>query len=252
MLAVFASSAAIIWFAYGESGDLSAVSEPILVKAPSTPLKMAPDDPGGSTIAELGGIGDLLSDEPAVREERLLPPPEQPVTPGEAAGGGSTVGPTADGSPGGGSGTAALPDAQERGKARAALEALVSEIRSDAPRSPAPAPTERVATRIGSATQAPLQTDVTGDRTVEVPATSSSDVTETAALEPTRPANGGTVANSVSVGRFRVQLAAVRSEDDAKRAWALFQEQLGGLIGGLTPLCVELKKLNASCFVVSR
>ena len=58
MLAVFASSAAIIWFAYGESGELSAVDEPILVRASSTPLKVAPDDPGGSTVAELGGIGD--------------------------------------------------------------------------------------------------------------------------------------------------------------------------------------------------
>ena len=81
-------------------------------------------------------------------------------------------------------------------------------------------------------------------------------------------------------GRYRVQLAAVREEEDAQKAWALFQEQLGPYISGLQPfferadtsngifyrvqvgpfgetaeadrLCVELKKQNASCFVVTR
>ena len=289
MLAVFASSAAIIWFAYGESGELSAVNEPVLVKAPSTPLKVAPDDPGGSTIAELGGIGDLLSDEPAVREERLLPRPEQPLTPGDAAGVGSTLPSPGPAPASDDAGAGLAPDAQERGRARAALEALVSEIRSGTPSSstsgvgtpsaelsssPEPTSNERVATRAGSGGETPLQP-------ADSSALSSSDTTETAALDPARPVvDGDTFASSVSVGRFRVQLAAVRSEDDAKRAWALFQDELGGLVGGLTPfferaetangifyrvqvgsfdesdeadaLCVELKKLNASCFVVSR
>jgi cell division septation protein DedD len=72
----------------------------------------------------------------------------------------------------------------------------------------------------------------------------------------------------------------VREEDDARRAWSQFQQKLGAAIAGLEPfieraetkngtfyrvqigpfaeggnaesLCVELKKQDASCFVVSR
>ena len=81
-------------------------------------------------------------------------------------------------------------------------------------------------------------------------------------------------------GRYRVQLAAVRAEEDARRAWSILQEQLDPYIGKLQPfferaetsngifyrlqvgpfaesdeadrLCIELKKQDASCFVVSR
>ena len=79
---------------------------------------------------------------------------------------------------------------------------------------------------------------------------------------------------------YRIQLAAVRDESDARRAWGLFQESLGGVVGGLDPiieradtangtfyrvqvgpfaslaaaesLCEQLKQRNASCFVIRR
>jgi cell division septation protein DedD len=104
--------------------------------------------------------------------------------------------------------------------------------------------------------------------------TSSQPVAETdlAALTPTFETTSG--------GRFRIQLAAVREEGDAERAWELFRDQLDPFISGLQPfferaetsngvfyrvqvgpfaesdeadrLCAELKKQNASCFVVAR
>jgi SPOR domain len=79
---------------------------------------------------------------------------------------------------------------------------------------------------------------------------------------------------------YRIQLAAVRDESDARRAWGLFQESLGDVVGGLDPiieradtangtfyrvqvgpfasltaaesLCEQLKQRNASCFVIRR
>lgn len=261
-LIAFAGSAGVVWFAHIEAGEMTLDRRPPLVKASSTPLKRSPADPGGRAVADLGGVGDLLRDQPAETEERLLPSPEQPVTPTDDGGN---------------------PDA------RAALEALVSEIQSDRsegglggpnPDAPVNFPSP---SRPGSTVEAPepVTPEPVTPRSVsslETPATSQPAEqdhqveTEIAAISPTFEATAD--------GRFRVQLAAVREEADAERAWELFQSQLGPFISGLQPfferaetsngifyrvqvgpfgatedadrLCAELKKQDASCFVVSR
>ena len=81
-------------------------------------------------------------------------------------------------------------------------------------------------------------------------------------------------------GDFRIQLAAVRSEADAQRAWQLFMGDLGFMLADVEPiferadtahgvfyrvqigpfasqeaaesLCEQLKRRNASCFVIRR
>jgi cell division septation protein DedD len=93
----------------------------------------------------------------------------------------------------------------------------------------------------------------------------------------TRPERSQTAALG---GPFRIQLAAVRDEADARRAWDLFQVDLGPVLAGLEPyieradtangvfyrvqigsfaslqeaeaLCDQLKQRNASCFVIRR
>jgi cell division septation protein DedD len=93
----------------------------------------------------------------------------------------------------------------------------------------------------------------------------------------TRPERSQTAALG---GPFRIQLAAVRDEADARRAWDLFQVDLGPVLSGLEPyieradtangvfyrvqigsfaslqeaeaLCDQLKQRNASCFVIRR
>ena len=80
-LFAFAASAAIVWLAHVDAGDMTVDRRPPLVKASTAPLKRSPDDPGGSAVADLGGVRDLLRDQPAESEERLLPRTEQPVTP---------------------------------------------------------------------------------------------------------------------------------------------------------------------------
>ena len=98
--------------------------------------------------------------------------------------------------------------------------------------------------------------------------------TETAALSPTQAPPIATD------GDFRIQLAAVRGQADARRAWELFARDLGPALRGVEPiferadtvngvfyrvqigpfarqeaaesLCEQLKQHNASCFVIRR
>jgi cell division septation protein DedD len=268
-LAAFAASGAVIWLAYGDAREMAPNGQPPLIQADATPLKRSPDDPGGRAVAELGGVGELLIDQPDQAEERLLPRPEQPVAPPAEAG--------------------------ERTKARAALEALVSEIRSDriadgdvgvggpnsedpvnfpSPARPSFEPSPAESSVAGSNQPSEERRAVTAAtaRPAETSAPEPQPNVEIAVASPTFKATPG--------GRYRVQLAAVREEADAKRAWAVFQEHLGPFISGLQPfferadtsngvfyrvqvgpfgetseadqLCVELKKQDASCFVVTR
>ncbi|MGI9501136.1 MAG: SPOR domain-containing protein, partial [Geminicoccaceae bacterium] len=264
---VFAASAGIIWLAHIEAGEMTVDRRPPLVKASTAPLKRSPDDPGGRAIADLGGVGDLLRDQPVETEERLLPRTEQPVTPDER---GDTPG-------------AAL-NPEARLEARAALEALVSEIRSDRPadgQSGVGGPEFDASSTPTSPARPPASPARPVDSTSSNPAEAAEAVTDASATEgqpaETDVASLSPTFEATTHGRYRVQLAAVRAENDAKRAWSLFQQQLGPFISGLQPfferaetsngtfyrvqvgpfgdtadadrLCVELKKQNASCFV---
>ncbi len=99
-----------------------------------------------------------------------------------------------------------------------------------------------------------------------------------AAAPTIAPAPNGSVA--ALEGAYRIQLAAVRDEADARRAWDLFLVDLGSVLQGVQPfieraetangvfyrvqigpfanlqdaesLCDELKRRNASCFVIRR
>jgi len=107
------------------------------------------------------------------------------------------------------------------------------------------------------------------------PAPASPPPGAVAAIAPADPADAG---RPVGPG-FRVQLAAVRDQDDARRAWAGLVDRLGPLVADHQPvyeraetvngvfyrvqlgpfaseqaadrLCVEVQRRNASCFVVA-
>jgi hypothetical protein len=111
-------------------------------------------------------------------------------------------------------------------------------------------------------------------RAVRPQAQPQAAATETAALSTTTPPQ------IASEGDFRIQLAAVRGQADARRAWDLFARDLGSALSGVEPiferadtvngvfyrvqigpfarqeaaesLCEQLKQHNASCFVIRR
>lgn len=251
-LLAFGVSAGVVWLAHEEAGKMTTDRQPPLVKASTAPLKRLPDDPGGRTVADLGGVGDLLSDQPAETEERLLPSPEQPVTPADGNG----------------------VDNLDPG---AALEALVSEIRTKAP-----AGAEGTSSDNAAALPSPSRPASVEPVTPRAVAVLDDQAAATVAAQPAEPSLSGvsTAIEATAGGRYRVQLAAVREEADAQRAWAIFQEQLGPLVSGLEPfferaetsngifyrvqvgpfgetaeadrVCFELKKQDTSCFVVTR
>jgi len=109
--------------------------------------------------------------------------------------------------------------------------------------------------------------------TAEPPAATASPPRAVAAMAPARVVGARTIGPG-----YRVQLAAVREQDDVQRAWADLVNRLGSLVSGHEPyyeraetgngvfyriqlgpftsegdanrLCSEVKQRNASCFVV--
>jgi len=84
-IAVVAAAAAfggVIWFAYQNGRDANRPGQPPLVKADPNPVKVKPDNPGGQEIPfQDSTVYDRLTpngQKPVM--EKLLPPPEQPVT----------------------------------------------------------------------------------------------------------------------------------------------------------------------------
>jgi cell division septation protein DedD len=277
VLAVFAASGVVVWLAYADIGPIH--GEPPLIRAAAEPLKQAPDDPGGRRVADLGGIGDLLDDQSGeIAEERLMPTPEQPLSPAEAA--------MASLNRSGAAVDELFPDPAQREQAAKALKELVDELRASdlaAPSGvggPADDPTDRQPSPARGNTRQQARSVGWAEKPNEPESRGKAGVsrasTEVAELgDGPAPRFEGTPG-----GRYRVQLAAVRGEDDAKRAWSHFREQLGAYIGSLEPyfemastdngtfyrvqigpfadnseansLCLELKKQDTSCFVVSR
>ncbi len=189
-------------------------------------------------------------------------------------------------------------------EAEAALDALLAEVTQSAaaPSPPSSAPSPPPAPEVARpAPTAPVQPppEVPGVRlpapeptTVSPFTPPGGEVTAIARERPSaRPSSPGPVAALPSGpvtngslgavdGDFRIQLAAVRDEADARRAWDLFLVDLGSVLSGVQPfieraetangvfyrvqigpfasqpqaetLCDELKRRNASCFVIRR
>jgi hypothetical protein len=315
VFAVFAAFGVFAWLAYQENARVP-VGEPPLVKAAAGPFKLAPDDPGGREVADQGEINALLSDEPGpALPERVLPLPEEPRAPTLTVAVPDEPEPAA--SPGQSPAPAGEPDGAAK-EAEAALARLLADVGSQA-RSPEQraAPVEQPAAPATAAavparppTPPPPVVDapaaVTGDPPPAAQADRPSSEADEAltrllaevagepvppnaqasapASQPPRavaaiaPAERVSRQGAGSAG-YRIQLAAVRNEADARRAWAGLVERLGSLVADYEPyyqraetpngvfyriqagsfaseraadaVCVEVQRRNASCFVVA-
>ncbi|HEX5078705.1 MAG TPA: SPOR domain-containing protein [Geminicoccaceae bacterium] len=313
---VFAVFAVIVWLAYQENARVPE-GEPPLVRAMAGPYKLAPDDPGGRQVTEQGAINDLLRDEPGpARPERVLPLPEEPRAPviGAASSGdaGQTPSTTAEVAPGEAlpeQGAGASGEADATREAEAALARLLADVGPSAttaeppqavqeppppaaPATAAPPPTApanvaREAAEVATPVDAPSQeadkaltrllAEIAGLPPDTAPETEPARA-PAAAVPAMAPAEPHEEQPAVGPG-FRVQLAAVRGQDDAHRAWASLVDKLGPLIAEHRPLyqraetvngvfyrvqigpfaseqaadrlCLEVQRRNASCFVVA-
>ena len=214
--AVTGVSAAVI-FAYKEGLRRGAESVAPVITAGGVPDKVRPDDPGGMQVPNQDKlVYERLSPEaaPPARTERLLPPPEAPMAPPSRP-------QTAAASP-----KSSPADEAKRIKSLATPDAppppavipppprgLVRDTVQPPPLPPPAAPTAPVASRPQPAPAPVAQPDP--------PSVS--------------PAAGG---------RYFVQLAALRSEQEARSAWDRFKKANPDLLGRLA-VAVRMADLGA-------
>ena len=191
----------LFWFLNSELGGQGVGDLAPLVEADTTPIKVPPLEEGGMAIPdqerEIFNTLDASSDhDPAV--EQLVPPPEEPVVPAapEPATDAPAVAVDANGLP-----VVEAPDP-------AAADATNAASADDSDNAAVAAALAAAAASAATEPAAEAAADTAADPGVE-----------TAAL----PA-----------GSYRVQLAAVRSEADARTTWAQLQQKLPELLGGLS------------------
>lgn len=294
MCAAFGAFGAIIWLSHPGGAP---IGEPPLIQAALTPIKMAlkvdellsaPDRASTAGAVFVAVAGAAI--DPAVASDQIRA--ARPDVNGTSA--------TSNGQQ---IQTAALPsserdDVDPQDREQAMLTALAAEAKSfdlltspvaDAGSPPPPGGTDVREPRSPPASTAELEGALPRPAPVRAiqrdgAEASASPPTETsvpATTMATLAATGAAAAPS-SVPRrvFRVQLAAVRAEADARRAWQQLQNDPGGMLSELEPyferaetdngifyrvqvgplasavaadsLCDELKQRNASCFVVRR
>jgi hypothetical protein len=250
--AVTGVSAAVI-FAYKEGLRRGAESVAPVITAGGAPDKVRPDDPGGMQVPNQDKqVYERLSPEaaPPARTERLLPPPEAPMAP-----------------PSRPQAAAASPNRSPADEAKR----IKSMVAPDAPPPPAVIP--------------PPPRGLVRD-TVEPPPLSSpppaaapqAPVASRPAPAPAAQPDPPSVAPAAG-GSYFVQLAALRSEQEARSAWDRFKKANPDLLGRLSvavraadlgargtyyrvqagpfadngaaqDLCDKLKSRNQGCLVV--
>jgi len=184
-----------------------------LIAAPEEPAKIKPTDEGGMAVPDQDKLiyGEIAPSDAQAPAEQLLPAPEQPQVPaaGETAAAPSTEGLTPPPAP-----AAALPETTTAEAPASASEPAAAEPAGTGTTEPAIAEATEPA---GTATE---------------PAAAEPAATETAA-EPAAPAT--TEVASVPASGFRVQLAALKSQEAADAAWAKLKGKYPDLLGELKP-----------------
>lgn len=196
-LAIFSG---LVWYAYDQGLRAGSEAAAPLIKADTAPAKVRPDQPGGMAIPHQDKtVYDAIKPEgeKTATVERLLPPPETPLPPPTPA-----PAPKAE-SP--------IPPAKVEVKPE-------TETASAAPLPPATTPEPKSSTAV----EAPKK---------PVPAPQPAKPKPVVKVEPKpKPAP----APKPAAGKFKIQIAAVRSEAAARAEWTRVQKRNQDLLGGLT------------------
>lgn len=210
---------ALAYYAYQSGSKTVGDGQMLVVEAEEGPIKEAPVEAGGEEFPHKDKtIYDALSpyrtDEQKV--ETLLPTPEEPVIPEPAVGEVKTAEKGAQAT------TFVNKGVEEK---EAAEEAAEGERSSPPPvAAPVKAP---VAASAPAAVPAPLEKVEVKDAIVKTQAT------PVAKVEP-KPA----AATAVTSGDYKVQLAALKSESDARQTWSKITAKHGDVVKG-SPIIVK-------------
>lgn len=229
-IAVVAAASAfggVIWFAYHDGRDANRPGMPPLVKAETGPVKIKPDNPGGQEIPyQDSTVYDRLNQngqKPVA--ERLLPPPEEPVTrapppPVDAAGQPVGVVPPLPQPSGAIIQQPVAPPPQ-------AADALPPPVDAGAPTALAPTPGAIVIQPPPVAPPVPVQVAPPAPKPIAVavpkpePAKAPPPTSIAALINEAGGAHAPAAkAASAGGGSYRLQLSAVRSADAVPEEWA--------------------------------
>lgn len=229
------------WYAYSVGMRAGSEGAAPLIRAEQRPTKVKPDDPGGMNVPHQDKtIFERVKpqDGDTKKVEQLLPPPEEPVArpkkkqpPQQAAAPETPPAappspvPAATPSPA----PAATPTPAPTPEAKApAADAKLPPTDPKAAAPPANAP-QALTPAAPPATTAPAQEEKPADAQPK-PATTTP--TQTAVAPPAKN------------GAYKVQIAAVKSQEDAEREWAKLKSAHSDLLGALT-LSVQRADLGA-------
>ena len=209
---------ALLWSARRDEVAHAPADAP-LIRAEDQPIKVAPERPGGMDVPNrdilvYGRMHGTPGEKPAV--DRLLPEPEQPLTPPVAS---PRTAHTA-------SAPVPLP-----------VESPLNSGSSDIGSSPAAPPGAKP-----SAAPPSSSPDVQATKSSAAPAASATKPAPSSQLAqakiPTAPATGAKRSQPESAAKrsgVQVQLLSSRSADEARNAWARLNDNNGDLLGTLSP-----------------
>lgn len=257
------------WSAYRSAGPTGSGIVPLL-KADSEPTRIRPDNPGGMPIPNQDkAIYDKLDPRraPPSGVERLLPPPESPVSRPAAV---AAKAPE-DSEPAAKPAIPSLGETTQTAAREVGTATVKAPVEPELPPAPpssaaAPSPFTKLEAPPPPAKSAPK-------------AATPAPREQTAAVSPSSPPAAKAVPEVKVAGPgMRVQLGAVGSEDAAHKEWERIRRANGDLLGALSPafvradlgakgivyriqagpvggadaaadLCAKLKARNVGCFV---
>ena len=205
----------LFYFLIWELGGEGVVDIAPLIEAEQTPLKVRPDEEGGMEVPPdmeiYSEIDGATTADPSA--EQLVPAPEQPVIPAtpEVTEASEPTVPVVE---------APSVDTGAETGAEAATDTTATEA------------TEPAATEEAAATEPAAEATATETTATETTATETTEATPTAESTATEPAAEAVQPEPVTQeaalppGSYRVQLAAVRSEDGARATWQELQAKL--------------------------
>ena len=252
-LVVLIAFAVVGWWGYRHFAGRAGSGQVPVVAADQTPEKVPPaDQPATQTQSQQETVYNQISPgSTAQQPEVLLPQPETPSTPPAPAAG--TTAPSTTAQSGAASGTAApsvpavpapppaagstTTGSTTTGNSTGTLTETLLPAESTTPRPAAPATTGQATT--GQTTGHPDRDDgAQRPRRDDTQGTTATDqaATGTAATAPA-PANDAPTA----AGNYRVQLAALKTEADAKTAWKRLAAKYPDILG---PLAMHIEKVD--------
>jgi len=218
----------IAWYSYHAGIKEGSEGAAPLLK-PNGPMKVAPDNPGGTQIPhkDISIYQSLNEGAKESKVERILPPPEQPLMPPAAP-------PTASqgGTPG--------EKPAENSRVRSA-----DTIPGRAPIVPIPAippgaatPSARSLIPPSAPPTAPKAPQVALNAPTEKTAPPSKPAAKDVRTAPVKPAPSPSAARetkvaSIPAGAYKVQIGSVSSEEQAGRLWNTQRDKSGGLLSRL-------------------